>query len=82
MQIDGRFRVACGLKALWHLAPGGKVIIHDWERVYYQTPLLRFYDMFDVSSTGHVGVLVPKSLSAQQWDDAATALAVYTTVPE
>jgi hypothetical protein len=76
-QVDGRFRVACALKALWYLAPGGKVMVHDWEREFYRTPLLRFYVLHDVTSTGYLGVLTPKPLTPQQWVEAEEALAVY-----
>ncbi len=79
--MDGRFRVACALKALWFLAPGGKVMLHDWERQHYQVPLLRFYDLHDVTSSGHLGVLVPKQLNASEWEEAALQLAKFGVDP-
>jgi hypothetical protein len=77
MQVDGRFRVACALKALRRLAPGGIVMVHDWQRPQYQEPLLRFYDLHDSTRTGELGVLVPKTLTPQQWRDADATLATY-----
>ena len=77
-QVDGRFRVACGLKALWPLAPSGKLVVHDWERVWYHEPLLRFYNILEVTATGQMVVLTPKTLSEQQWHQARTLLDEYS----
>ncbi len=79
-QVDGRFRVACALKALWFLAPGGKVMLHDWPRPDYQDPLLRFYDLHDVTSTGELAVLSPKPLTPQQWKEAEVTLEQYRVI--
>lgn len=78
VMVDGRFRVACGLKALWHLAPSGKLVVHDWERVWYHEPLLRFYNILEVTATGQMVVLTPKTLSDQQWHQARTLLDEYS----
>lgn len=66
--------MACGLKALWHLAPWGKLVVHDWDREWYHEPLLHFYDVLEVTATGQMVVLVPKPLTEQQWGHARQLL--------
>ena len=55
--VDGRFRVAWALAAFRHLAPGGKLLVHDFERPEYHV-LLRFYDM--VQKVDTLALLTPK----------------------
>ena len=69
--VDGRFRVACALRALKHVAPGrGVVAVHDWERAAYGAMLGAFYDVVEVA--GRLAVLTPK----RAWDEGAWAAAV------
>ncbi|PRW50975.1 hypothetical protein C2E21_5537 [Chlorella sorokiniana] len=44
--VDGRYRVACALKALPYLTDASVVLVHDWEerRELYGKPLLQFYE--------------------------------------
>lgn len=56
--VDGRFRVACALKAIpYLLQSNGFLILHDANRAAYK-PIFEFYD--EVSSAGALKVLTPK----------------------
>ena len=70
--VDGRFRVACALRALRHVAPGvGVVVVHDWtERPAYGDALKPFYDVVEVAD--RLAVLTPKL--AVDWSEWAAAL--------
>lgn len=60
--VDGRFRVACALKALWHLDHArGVLLVHDWvARAHqYHAPILRRYSL--VAVVDRLAVLVPSS---------------------
>jgi len=57
--VDGRFRVACALKAAL-CAPAAKLLIHDFtNRPEYQKPVLEVYDM--VSSAQRMAVFKRKN---------------------
>lgn len=56
--VDGRYRVACALAALAHLAPGGIVALHDfWGRAHYR-PILDFAEL--VGTTASLVLLTRK----------------------
>lgn len=55
--VDGRFRVACALAAFRHLAPGGKLLVHDFGRKEYHK-LLEFYT--NEQEVDSLAVLSPK----------------------
>ena len=60
--VDGRFRVACALKALWHLDHArGVLLVHDWvaRGQQYHAPILRRYSL--VAVVDRLAVLVPSS---------------------
>lgn len=44
--VDGRFRVACALRALWFVDTTSVVLVHDWveRQGMYGPPVLQFYD--------------------------------------
>lgn len=66
--VDGRFRVACALRALPHVAPGrGAVMVHDWDRANYGAALARFYDVVEVA--GRLAVLTPKQWQQQKQEE-------------
>lgn len=56
--VDGRFRVACALAAFHHLAPGGKILMHDFQRTEYHM-ILEFYDK--EQEVDSLAVLTPKA---------------------
>ena len=57
--VDGRFRVACALRALRHVRPGhGVVMVHDWYRQNYRDGLAPFYQEVEVA--GQLAVLTPR----------------------
>jgi hypothetical protein len=60
--VDGRFRVACALKALWHLDHArGVLLVHDWvgRPGKYHAPILKRYSL--VAVVHRLAVLVPSS---------------------
>ena len=60
--VDGRFRVSCALKALWHLDHArGVLLVHDWvaRGQQYHAPILRRYSL--VAVVDRLAVLVPSS---------------------
>ena len=57
--VDGRFRVAAALKALWHIDAASVVIIHDWtQRVKVYGLVLQYYNI--VHSVDSLVVLARK----------------------
>jgi len=63
--VDGRFRVACALKALWHLDHSrGVLLIHDWtqRKEEYHAPILKRYKL--VTVIDRLAVLIPSSPNA------------------
>jgi hypothetical protein len=76
--VDGRFRVAVALKALWHIDAGSVVLIHDWPpRVGAYGRVLVYYDIVD-----EVDELVVLARKAEvDWDAAAADLAEYVNHP-
>lgn len=71
--VDGRFRVACALRALRHVRAGhGVVMVHDWERAAYRDALAPFYDVVEVA--GRLGVLTAKRVRGVEWGEWAAAL--------
>ena len=60
--VDGRFRVACALKALWHLDHArGVLLVHDWvaRGPQYHAPILKRYSLLAV--VDRLAVLAPSS---------------------
>lgn len=60
--VDGRFRVACALKAIWHLDHSrGVLLVHDWvaRSEQYHAPILKRYELVEVID--RLAVLVPSS---------------------
>ena len=60
--VDGRFRVACALKALWHLDHArGVLLVHDWlaRSAQYHDPILKRYTLLAV--VDRLAVLAPSS---------------------
>lgn len=55
--VDGRWRLACAFHALSLLAPGGILLVHDYER--YDKHLAQWYRLHERS--GSMAVLVPLS---------------------
>jgi hypothetical protein len=54
--VDGRFRVACALSGLPHLAEGALLLVHDfWSRAVYRPPLMRHFEL--VGSAGTLAML-------------------------
>ena len=55
--VDGRFRAACALKALWYIGDASIVMIHDFygrwsgDNVQWYTMVLEFYDVIDRADT-------------------------------
>lgn len=57
--VDGRFRVACALRALRYVRPGyGVVMVHDWDRQEYRKGLFPFFEEVEVA--GRLAVLTPR----------------------
>ena len=64
--VDGRFRVACALKALWHIDHSqGVLLVHDWtlRREQYHAPILKRYRL--VTVVDRLALLVPSSPPAK-----------------
>jgi len=60
--VDGRFRVACALKALWHLDHArGVLLVHDWvaRGPQYHAPILKRYSLLAV--VDRLAALAPSS---------------------
>jgi len=77
--IDGRFRVACALKALWHIDDASVVIIHDYfTRLAYYEAVLEYYDIVDSVDT--MAILARKS--KVDWQAAASDLDDYVKEPK
>ena len=76
--VDGRFRVAVALKALWHVGPASVVLIHDWPpRAAAYGRVLAYYDIVDA-----VDELVVLARKADlDWAAAAADLATYVNHP-
>jgi len=76
--VDGRFRVAVALKALWHIDAATVVLIHDWppRRAAYSR-VLAYYDVVD--AVDDLVVLARKP--DLDWAAAAADLAVYVDRP-
>ena len=76
--VDGRFRVAVALKALWHIDAASVVLIHDWppRRAAYSR-VLAYYDVVD--AVDDLVVLARKP--DLDWAAAAADLAVYVDRP-
>lgn len=55
--VDGRRRVECALFALMRLSLGGVVLVHDWCRKHYQSPLCHYARVIEVSD--NTAVLAP-----------------------
>lgn len=77
--VDGRFRVACALRALRHVVPGaGVVAVHDWtERPAYGDALAPFYNVVEIAD--RLAVLTPKR--HVDWTEWAAALGRYEKDP-
>lgn len=77
--VDGRFRVACALRALRHVVPGaGVVAVHDWtERPAYGDALAPFFEVVEVAD--RLAVLTPKR--HVDWTEWAAALGRYEKDP-
>ena len=76
--VDGRFRVAVALKALWHINAASVVLMHDWPRrqeAYGR--VLVYYDVVD--AVDDLVVLARKP--DLDWAAAAADLAVYVDRP-
>ena len=72
--VDGRFRVACALKALWHLDHArGVLLVHDWlaRSQQYHAPILKRYTLLAV--VDRLAVLVPSSPTTMEGNDADAA---------
>jgi hypothetical protein len=76
--VDGRFRVAVALKALWHIDAASVVLIHDWPpRVGAYGRVLEYYDIVD-----EMDELVVLARKAEvDWGAAAADLARYVNHP-
>ena len=64
--VDGRFRIACALKALWHIDHSlGVLLVHDWtlRREQYHAPILKRYRL--VTVIDRMALLVPSSPPAE-----------------
>ena len=76
--IDGRFRVACALKALWYIDEASVVIIHDnFKRVADYSAVLVYYDIVD--SVDSMAILRQKSVV--DWQAATSDLDRFVYVP-
>ncbi|CAG9464321.1 unnamed protein product [Pedinophyceae sp. YPF-701] len=75
--VDGRFRVACALYALQHLAADGTVFVHDWPGRPHYHALLDWYEL--VGSAGEMVALKPRRDGAAR--DAKGAWLMYATDP-
>ena len=76
--VDGRFRVAVALKALWHIDAASVVLMHDWPRrqeAYGQ--VLAYYDVVDAVDD----LIVLARKPELDWAAAAADLAVYVDRP-
>ena len=51
--VDGRWRVACALQALWRCGDNARILVHDWNQRERYHELLEFADI-----DKHVGSLV------------------------
>jgi hypothetical protein len=69
--VDGRFRVAAALKALWHIDDASVVLIHDWTpRKEAYGRVLAYYDVVDKVDT----LIVLARKSDVDWNAAAADL--------
>jgi hypothetical protein len=76
--VDGRFRVAAALKALWHINDASVVLIHDWtKRKEKYGRVLAYYDVVDKVDT----LIVLARKSDVDWNAAAADLNTYANVP-
>jgi hypothetical protein len=76
--VDGRFRVAVALKALWHIDAASVVIIHDWTpRLKEYGPVLQYYDIVDL--VDNLVVLARKV--DVNWAAAAADMARFVAIP-
>jgi len=66
--VDGRFRVACALKALAHMvASNGTLLLHDARRPPY-TDIFKYYDV--IAEAGQLVALKPKPVLPHQYQAA------------
>ncbi len=75
--VDGRFRVACALNAVWRCRPETLLMVHDfWDRAHYHE-ILRFTD--EVASAERMVVLRPRAVL--DWPALTESLLRHTLDP-
>ena len=68
--VDGRFRVACALKALWHLDHSrGVLLVHDWvgRADQYHAGILKRYELIAV--VDRLAVLAPAAPAEEEEEE-------------
>ncbi|ELR24104.1 uncharacterized protein ACA1_153030 [Acanthamoeba castellanii str. Neff] len=59
--IDGRARVPCAKKALGYISSDSVLMVHDFQREFYHTPMLQWYEELEkFIEWPELGVLKPK----------------------